>query len=64
MVVHGHIVEPVVCFSDLYACEELIHLFIRQKPNNIMLRQHFFLLFMNQTIQFMTFTLANDHFIV
>ena len=65
MVVQGQLVEPVVCFSDLYACEELIHLFIRQKPNNIMLIQHFFfLLFMNQTIQFMTFTLADGHFIV
>ena len=31
--------EPAFCFSDLLSCEELIHSFIRQKPNNIMLRQ-------------------------
>ena len=39
MVVQGQLVEPTVCFSDLQACEELIHSFIRQKPNNIMYRQ-------------------------
>ena len=41
-VVKGHLVEPAVCFSHLLACEELIHSFIRQKANNIMLRQQTF----------------------
>ena len=39
MVVQGQLVEPVVCFSNVQACEELIHSIIKQKPNNIMLRQ-------------------------
>ena len=49
MAVQGQPVEPAICFSDLYACEELIHSFIQQ-PNNIMLRQQtfFFLIFMNK----------------
>ena len=42
MVVQGQLVKPPVCFSDLFACEELIHSIIRQKPNNIMLRQQTF----------------------
>ena len=41
MVVHG-LVEPAVCFSELLACKELIHSFIRQNPNNIILRQQTF----------------------
>ena len=43
MVVQGQLVVPAVSFSDLSACEELIHSFIRQKQN-IMLRQHFLML--------------------
>ena len=39
MVVQGQLDEHTVCFSDIKACEELIHSFIRQKPNNIRLRQ-------------------------
>ena len=42
MVVQGQLVEPVVCFSDQKARENLIHSFIRQKPNNVMLRQQTF----------------------
>ena len=61
MIVQAQLVEPTVCFSDIKACEELIHLF-RQKPNNIVCRQQtLFLIFMNQTLYFMIFTLANDH---
>ena len=41
MVIHG-LVEPAVCFSELLACKELIHSFIRQNPNNIILRQQTF----------------------
>ena len=41
IVVQVQLVEPAVCFSDLQACEEMIHSFIRQKQKNIMLRQHF-----------------------
>ena len=41
MVVHG-LLEPAVCFSELLACKELIHSFIRQNPNNIILRQQTF----------------------
>ena len=41
MVVHG-LVEPAVCFSELLACKELIHSFIRQNPNNIIPRQQTF----------------------
>ena len=37
MVIQGQLAEPAVFLSDLYACEELIHSFIRQNPNNIML---------------------------
>ena len=48
MVVQGQLVEPAVCFSDLWAFEELMNSFIRQKQNNIMLRQQTFLMFMNQ----------------
>ena len=64
MVVHGQLFEPAVCFSELQACEELIHSFIRLKPNNICLDSKLFLIFMNQTIQFMVFTIDNGHFIV
>ena len=39
MVVQRQLVGPAVCLSDLQACEELIHSFIRQRPNNIMLSQ-------------------------
>ena len=39
MVVQVQLVESAICFSDILAYEELIHSFIRQKPNNIMLRQ-------------------------
>ena len=39
MFVQGQLVKPAVCFSDLYACEELIHSFIWHKLNNIMLKQ-------------------------
>ena len=39
MVVQGQLVEPAICFSDLKARDELIHSFIRQKPNNIVLRR-------------------------
>ena len=40
--------EPAICFSDLYACEEQFHSFIRQKSNNIMLRHGtFFFIFIN-----------------
>ena len=43
MVVQGQLVEPAICVRELKAsCEELIYSFIRHKPNNIMLRQHFF----------------------
>ena len=63
MVVH-RLVEPAVCFSELLACKELINSFIRQNPNNIILRQQTFVIFMNKKFQFMTFTLANDHFII
>ena len=43
MVVQGQLVEPTVCLSDVKkACETLIHSFIRQKPNNIMLGQQTF----------------------
>ena len=47
MVIQGQLDEPALYFSDLQACEELIHSFIRKKQNNIMLRQQtFFLMFM------------------
>ena len=36
------VIQPAVCFSVLLACEELTLSFIRQKPNNIMLRQQTF----------------------
>ena len=45
MVVKGQLVEPTICFSDLYACEELIDSLIRHQPNNIMLRQQTFFLY-------------------
>ena len=65
MVVQGQLVEPAICFNDQQACKELIHSFISQKPNNIILRQQiFFLIFMNQKLQFLIFLLANDYFIV
>ena len=64
MVDQGQLVEIAVSFSDLQAYEELIISFIRQKSNNIMLRQQTFLIFMNKTFQFMVFTLAKDHFTV
>ena len=66
MVVKGQFLEPAVCFSDLWACEELIPSFIRQKPYDIMLRQQFSFLFniYQPKFQFMIFTLANNHFIV
>ena len=41
-VVKGQLVEPAVYFSVLKAREALIHSFIRQKPNNIMLREEIF----------------------
>ena len=63
MVVQGQFAEPTICFSDLQACKELSHSFIRQKPSNNMLRQQT-LIFMNQKFQFMIFILANDHFLV
>ena len=44
IIVQGQLVEPAVCFSDVEACEDLIHSFIRQKPNNIILRQQIFFL--------------------
>ena len=55
--------EPAVCLSDPEACEEQINSFTRQKPKNIILLATF-LIFMNQNIQFMIFTLVNDHFII
>ena len=42
MVVQGQLVELAICFSDQKDCEELSHLFIRQKPNEIILRQKSF----------------------
>ena len=39
MVIKGQLIERTVCFSEQQACDELIYSFIRQKPNNIMLRQ-------------------------
>ena len=42
MVVQGKFVEPAICFSHLYSCEALIHPFIGQMQNNIMLRQQTF----------------------
>ena len=55
-------VEPAVCFSDLKAYEELSHSFIKQKPNNITLRQQtfIFLIFMNHKFQCIIFPLASD----
>ena len=47
MIVQGQLVEPAVCYSDLQACEELIHSFIRQRPNDIMLGQQTFFKYMN-----------------
>ena len=48
MVVQRQLVEPAVCFIDLQDCKAMIHPFIRQQPNNIMLRQQtLFLTFMN-----------------
>ena len=64
MLVQGQLLKPAICFIDLKTCEELIHSFIRQEPNNIMLRQETILMLMNQKFQFMISTLANDHFIV
>ena len=60
MIVQGQLVKSTVCLSDLLACEELIHSFIRQKPTYIMLTQQTFfnINFMNQTCQFMIFTLT------
>ena len=42
-VVQAHLAALAVCFSDLLACKELIHSFIRRKQINIMLRQRTFL---------------------
>ena len=39
MAVQRQLVRPAICLSDLQACAELIHSFIRERPNNIMLRQ-------------------------
>ena len=50
--------------SLLFALVTYRHVNIRQKSNNIMLRQQLFLIFMNPKFQFMIFTQANDHFIV
>ena len=42
MVVQAQLVGPAIFFRDLKAREELIHSFIRQKVNNILLRQNTF----------------------
>ena len=64
MVVQVQLVEPAVCFSDLLACEEMIHSFIRQMPNNIMLRQQTCFHIYESKISVYDIYLANNHFIV
>ena len=64
MVVQGQLDEPALCFSDLQAFEILIHSLIKQKPSTSCLDRKLFLIFMTQKLQFMIFSLANDHFIV
>ena len=66
MVVQGQLVEPAVCFSNIQAYEELIHsLLDRSQVISCLDSKHFFNIYpINQKVQFMIFTLANDHFIV
>ena len=64
MVVQIQLVEPAVCFSDLLACEELIHSLIRQMPNNIMLRQQTRFNTYEPKISVYDIYLASNHFIV
>ena len=59
-----YFVKPGIYISDIKICKELIHSFIRQKPNYIMLGQKTFLLFINRKFQFMIVTRPNDHFTV
>ena len=49
-----YFVKPAIYISDIKACKELIHWFIRQKPNK-MLDRKLFLIFINRKFQFMIF---------
>ena len=75
MVVQGHLVKPAICFSALvtYSFNALVT--YRPVKNWVShsldtsqitscLDSKLLLIFMNQNFQFMTFTLANDDFIV